>query len=149
MNITNKTLIKEVIIPKDTANIWSQWSTHEGLKTFFGYDNKIELKVGGSFEIYFIEEAPYGSKGSENCKIIGYVPERLISFTWNSPPIFKEIRDSLYHTFVTVELELLEPNLTKVTLKHAGWPEGSQWNQVYEYFDAAWERVFENLKNSN
>ena len=26
----------------------------------------------------------------------------------------------------------------KVVLTHLGWPEGDEWNNVYEYFDSAW-----------
>jgi uncharacterized protein YndB with AHSA1/START domain len=47
--MTNKLIQKERIVPFSLTESWSKWTTHEGLKTFFGSDNKIELEIGGNF----------------------------------------------------------------------------------------------------
>jgi uncharacterized protein YndB with AHSA1/START domain len=35
---------------------------------------------------------------------------------------------------------------TRVDFAHAGWGEGQQWDKLYDYFDAAWSRVLQQLK---
>jgi uncharacterized protein YndB with AHSA1/START domain len=87
--MTNKLIQKERIVPFSLTESWSKWTTHEGLKTFFGRDNKIELEIGGNFEIYFLMDNPVGLRGSETCKILSFLPREMLSFSWNAPPHFE------------------------------------------------------------
>jgi len=79
--MSDKQIRKTKIVNCPGHNAWQKWTTHDGLITFFGNDNKIELRLGGPFEIYFLLDNPPGLRGSEGCKIISYVPERMLSFT--------------------------------------------------------------------
>ncbi len=56
------------------------WTTSEGLRAFFGVDNRIEMVSGGAFEIYFLMENEYGLRGSEGCKVISLLPQKMLSF---------------------------------------------------------------------
>ena len=141
MKITNKQILKSTVVGCSLDTAWWKWTTHEGLLTFFGEDNKIELAPGGAFEIYFNKDAPYGSRGSEGCKVLSYLPKQMLSFSWNAPPKFKEVRESDYHTWVVAEFKNESENRTEVTITHLGWPEDSRWDPVYEYFDKAWDTV--------
>lgn len=42
--------------------------------------------------MYFNLNAPSGKKGSEGMKILSFLPETMLSFEWNAPPDFPEIR---------------------------------------------------------
>jgi predicted enzyme related to lactoylglutathione lyase len=139
---------KTKIVTGLVSHIWAKWTTHEGLKTFFGMDNKIELAVGGPFEIYFIEKNSNGLKGSEGCKIISFLPERMLSFTWSAPPQYPEIRNHEHKTWVVVNFRIMPDSRTEVELVHLGWPEGEDWDKVYDYFDKAWEFVLNSLDES-
>ena len=81
MKITDKTINKSIVVNANIDVVWSKWTTREGLLTFFGSDNKIELKPGGSFEIYFMMDNPHGLRGSEGCKVLSYLPKRMLSFS--------------------------------------------------------------------
>ncbi|MCZ2101412.1 MAG: hypothetical protein LC107_07745 [Chitinophagales bacterium] len=47
-------------MPESIEQVWWRWTTHDGLKTFMGADNKIELTPGRALEIYFIVDDPLG-----------------------------------------------------------------------------------------
>lgn len=130
----------------DTA--WWKWTTHEGLKTFFGEDNQIDLRAGGPFEIYFSMDAPEGLRGSEGCQVLAVLPQRMFSFTWNAPPSFPDIRNSGEHTWVVVEFASESPQKTRITLTHLGWRAGEDWDGVYDYFDKAWTVVLNWMEES-
>jgi uncharacterized protein YndB with AHSA1/START domain len=88
--MTNKLIQKERIVPFSLTESWSKWTTHEGLKTFFGSDNKIELEIGGSFEIYFLMDNPVGLRGEvRHVKYYPFCRRELLSFSWNAPPQFE------------------------------------------------------------
>jgi len=67
----------------------------------------------------------------------------MLTFSWNAPPKFKEVRGQ--HTWVVVELEALPESRTRLRLTHYGFGRGDEWNQVHAYFDRAWGRVMTNL----
>ena len=147
MKFTGKAITKTRIFPCDAKTMWQKWSTHEGLKTFFGRDNKIELRPGGAFEIYFLMDNPYGTRGAEGCKVLSYVPDKMISFSWNAPPQMPYVRNHEYKTLVTVLLEPQEGK-TLVTISHHGWPEGKEWDEAHDYFSEAWDQVMDSLDKS-
>ena len=146
--ISEKQLFKKVKVNLSAKKVWQKWSTHDGLKTFFGEDNKIDLRPGGEYEIYFKSDATEGSRGSEGCTVLSFIPNEMLSFTWVAPPTFKALRESGYKTWVVVQFLELTPRQTEVTITHLGWPEGEEWNPVYEYFDKAWEYVLNQLVKS-
>jgi len=143
-NPSDKILRKEIIVPASLKEVWDAWTTIEGVRTFFSSDAKIELAVGGPYEIYFILENPYGLKGSEDCKILSYLPMEMLSFEWNAPPEFGELRGQ--HTVVVLQFQEIEPGKVKVILSHLGWGKGEDWDKLYNYFDRAWSYVLNNLK---
>jgi uncharacterized protein YndB with AHSA1/START domain len=95
-----ETIIKSRTLQADVASLWERWTTHEGLLTFFGSQNLIELKPGGAFEIYFLMENPEGFRGSETCKVLSFLPQKFLSFSWNVPPHFEALRKADYKTWV-------------------------------------------------
>lgn len=146
MTLSGKQIKKTKVVDEPVEKIWRRWSTHEGLKSFLGLDNAIELKIGGKFEIYFLLNNPAGLRGSEGCKVLSYLPEKMISFSWNVPPRFEDLRKSEYKTWVVVFFNKLIDNKTEIVLTHLGWPADEEWIPVFEYFTEAWDRVLNGIK---
>ncbi len=46
---------------------------------------------------------------------------------------------------MVVEFEEQSEKETIVTLTHLLWPDGKQWDEVYDYFDKAWDIVIGRL----
>lgn len=141
---TSRAITGEVIVNAARSEAWEAFTTSEGATTFFAPEAHIELRLGGPYEIYFNPAADEGSRGSEGCEVLSYLPQRMLSFSWNAPPQFPEIRKQ--RTFVVVQLEDAGDRKTKVSLTHAGWGQGEQWDRVFAYFDQAWPRVLAHLQ---
>jgi len=136
------------VIPLDLETIWKKWTTHQGLKTFIGVDNKVELRPGGPYEIYFLKDNPEGTRGGEGNQVLSFLPQKMLSFTWNAPPSIPEIRHHAHKTWVVVQFEKVDADHTKVTLDHLGWLAGAKWDETYDYFDRAWDIVLTSLEQS-
>jgi len=146
-----RTIVKRAAIGLPRADVWRLWTTSEGLAEWLGIESRIDLRVGGRYEFHFDPEAPEGSKGGEGCKVLGFVPDRMLSFTWNAPPHLEYTRSR--HTHVVIELEAMSDDRTLVRLTHLGWPSPEhdahpQWSETHAYFDSAWDRVLEALEES-
>jgi uncharacterized protein YndB with AHSA1/START domain len=135
---------KEITVPANLDQAWEAWTTSEGVKTFFSSAAKVELELGGAYEIYFLLDQPYGLRGSEDCRILSFLPKKMLSFEWNAPPDFGELRQR--HTQVIMHFEEVKPGQVKVSFAQLGWGKGENWDRLYEYFDRAWDYVLKNLK---
>ncbi len=133
-------ITKEVVVPAKRADVWRAWTTSEGAREFFAPAARIELRLGGPYELLFVPDAPEGGKGSEGCKVLAFVENEMLSFDWNGPPQFPFARTG-QKTFVVVRFDDAPGGGTRVRIDHAGWPEAAEWNAVYEYFDRAWGAV--------
>lgn len=138
---TSRALTKTITIDAPRATVWSAWSSSAGIKRALGVESKVALDLGGAYEWYFLPDTPkyQGKRGGEGNTILSYLPEHMISFTWNAPPTFPKLRSQ--RTFVVVTLEAIGKAQTRVTLTHLGWGTGGRWDGVYAYFDKAWTNV--------
>ena len=136
-----RSLVKDRVIAAPVARAWSDWASSDGLARWLQpAGSHIELGIGGAYEIYFSMDEPEGSRGSEGCVILSYVPHEMISFTWNAPP---HLALRTTNTWVTLTFAPVESNATLVRLVHTGFLEGDDWDAYHAYFDVAWDSVLD------
>jgi len=143
-SVLEKNLRQEVVVPGTLKEVWDTWTTTEGLRSFFSPNSRIDLRIGGVFEIQFNMSAPYGKRGSEDCLVLSYLPEKMLSYEWNAPPSLGKMRGIRSH--VVILFEEVEPDKIRVDFNHYGWGEGEEWQEVYDYFDRAWSYVLGNFE---
>jgi len=140
-----KRIDAEVVVPASLKDVWDAWTTTTGVSTFFAPAANIELRPGGAYEMLFRPDGPKGSQGGEGCAVLTYRPMEMLSFTWNAPPEWPEIRKE--RTVVVVQLYDLDKSGTRVTLTHLGFGEGKDWDEVHHYFTEAWPVVLGRLQD--
>ena len=143
-NPSDKILHKEVIVTATLDQVWRAWTTNEGAREFFADDTNIELRPGGPFEILFVSENPPGQRGSEDCKMLSFLPHKMLAVEWNAPPEFGLLR--YQYTQLIIQLEEIAGDKTRVVLNQHGWGTGEDWDRLYQYFDRAWGYVLNELQ---
>ena len=83
-------------------------------------------------------------RGADEMRFMALQPMRMLSFDWNAPPSLPEARQQ--RTFVMLRFEPVSERQVRVTLTHAGWGDGGDWDKAYTYFDRAWGIALGNLK---
>jgi uncharacterized protein YndB with AHSA1/START domain/predicted enzyme related to lactoylglutathione lyase len=136
---------KSRFLPISNTAAWAIWTTHEGLKNFFGADNYVEIRQNGAFEIYFLMQNPEGLRGSEGCKVLSYLPNEMLSFSWNVPPEFADLRQKNEKTFVVVQFKKISESQTEIVLTHLGWQDTPEYAPVFAYFEKAWDVVLDKM----
>lgn len=135
---------KEVVVPAPVEAVWRSWTTQEGIQSFFAPEAVVEARVGGPFHIHIDPYGKPGSKGADDMRFLALQPPKMLSFDWNAPPSMPEVRQQ--RTFVVVRLADVDGKSTRVSLHHTGWGDGGEWDKAYAYFDVAWGRVLNNLR---
>ena len=124
--------------------VWSAWTSSEGLASWWGPPgSNIELRIGGSYEIYFSLDEEEGRRGSEGCRVLAYVPGESLSFTWNAPPHLP-LRSA--NTWVVLTFTSTAGG-TNVRLVHTGFLAGDDWDDYMAYFADAWGFVLGLLRD--
>jgi hypothetical protein len=72
------------------------------------------------------------------------MPNKMLHFTWNVPPIFEVLRTSNTHTNVKITFHAVN-GLTQIVLENSGYLYDPMWLEVYAYFDKAWDYVLDNF----
>lgn len=139
---TARAITKEVVVKASLGDVWEAWSTSEGAMKFFAPKANIKLAIGGPYEIYFDpKDARQSSKGM---KILSFAPQEMISFQWNAPPDFPEVRNN--PIWVVIQMFPADSDHVRVKLTHLGWRNGADWDKAFEYFSRAWGFVMSNLE---
>ena len=147
--VSGRVIRKEVKVNASVEEVWKAWTTNEGATRFFAPKAKIKLTLGGPYELYFDLEAPKGSRGGEDCRVLSFLPMEMLSFEWNAPPEFPEVRKQQMqnHTWVVVQFHPIGQGQVIVRLTHLGWREGEEWEKVFKYFLRAWDIVLGRLEH--
>src|SRR6185437_10414708 len=124
------------------SDVWRVFTTSEGAEEFFAQKADIKLAIGGSYEIQF--DPNDERSGTKGLKILSYAPEEMISFQWNAPPQFPEVRNG--GTWVVVEMRPIDSYRTHVAITHLGWKKGAEWDQAYAHFQRGWSELMGRLE---
>jgi len=136
---TARRIEKSVVVNAPVAEVWKAWTTPAGLESFFCDHAVVDLRLNGRYELDINPKAPIGHRGSEGCRILSFIPERMLSFTWNAPPSQPMMR--LRRTVVVLIFSPDGEGKTKLELSHSGWQTGPEWDETFAYFDEAWGAV--------
>ena len=140
---SDRVLHKHVVVKASLDAVWNAWTTSDGFHDFSGADAKIDLRVGGPFEIYWNPDKSVVERGSEGMRILSYLPKQMLSFEWNAPPSFGPLRQQ--RTWVVVTLKPMGKDKVDVIIDQAGWGQGNDWDKLYLYFNDAWDFVLGKL----
>lgn len=135
----DRTIKLEIVVNAASERVWRAWSTRDGIKSFFAPDCDIDLRVLGKYDIWFAPTAPIGLRGAEGNLVLAIQEGKMLSFTWDAPSTFPNIRKQ--RTSVVVRLIPIQQNQTKVVLAQSGWGEGEEWERAHDYFIKAWGDV--------
>src|ERR1700756_5794764 len=80
----------EATVDAPVSEVWRLWTTSQGAEEFFAQQANIELAIGGPYEIQF--DPKDETSGTKGLKILSYMPEEMISFQWNAPTEYPEVR---------------------------------------------------------
>ena len=129
-----------VVIDAPIEAIWHAISTEEGLSEWIAPEARVELEIGGDYELYFWPENAVGDRGIEGTKVLSFVPNRLLSYWGSSPPKFEKVH-SQNVAWVTYSLRELETGEVEVR-QYGCWPRfGETWEVEFRDWVQAAQKI--------
>ncbi|WP_394692973.1 SRPBCC domain-containing protein [Hyphobacterium sp.] len=110
-----------IAIAAPVEDVWAAFTTSEGYQAWASPFAVIDLRVNGTIEASYADDATVGDPANIVISILAYLPEQfLVLKTIQAPPDFAS-QDVLDRLVSVVEFESLEPNLTRVTISGVGY----------------------------
>lgn len=119
---------KTVILNTDKDTVWKAISTSKGLEGWW-MPNNFEAQLGQTFTLFA------GDYGDSLCKVTVLQPKDTLSFNWGKD------------WNITIKLERIEDNITKLTLIHDGWDKeketefGQPHSIVRSFMSRGWDNI--------
>ena len=131
----------EVTVDVPVAGVWEDWTTEQGLESFYAPKAIVDLQPGGAYEVWFLPDAEPGMKGAEDGVILGYQEGRMLQYTWMMPPYMPEIKPHM--TVVQMYFDEISETRTRVRLYHTGFGDSEKWQEAESYFKKSWPAVMD------
>ncbi len=135
------TLIVTKIVDCNLHTTWKKWTTPNGICAFLGEDANIELKINGKFEVH---NSLYNLH-AKNCKILSYLPQEMLSFSWKPPSKFKYLEDKQHSIWVVVYFDAVNDSMTRVSIRQAGFGQTNAWKSYFKWSKSNWEDILNQL----
>lgn len=135
----DRILRAEITVEAPVADVWRAWTTAAGIATFFAPEGRVDLRVDGSYDVWFNPRGKPGERGAERMRILDVEPLERFVFTWNAPPSIPAIREK--RTVVVLDFAPAGEHRTALRFTELGWGDGPDWDRAYDYFDHAWGAV--------
>jgi uncharacterized protein YndB with AHSA1/START domain len=137
---------KEIDCDVNTA--FTMFTENELLENWLTVKAKIEPKIGGKYELFW-EPENKNRNSTIGCKITAIERNKYLSFDWKGPVDFQSFMneaDPLTHVIVFFSHSEKDPNKSNIHLFHIGWKNDSEWQKARNYFENAWSKALQVLK---
>jgi len=144
LNASAQAQLRPMVYAEETveapiAEVWTDWTTAEGLKTFFAKEANIEARPGGAYELFFAPDAPEGSRGNDGGVVLGLEDGQMLNVTWAMPPYMPEIRP--HQTVLQLRFTPVGDGRTRIRIYHTGFGDSAAWEEGRAYFAKTWPEV--------
>lgn len=133
-----KALVFEVEIPGSLNDVWTAFTTSDGLSTWLTPGAVVELRKGGEWTAHF----PGGATGGGT--ITDFTPKTKLVMSAKAPPMFPHVSAEL--TTTTWTFEPISDKVTRVKLLQTGWKQGEEWDKAYDYLATGNAQLLETLR---
>ena len=133
-----KALTFEVTVPATLDDVWTAFTTSEGLSTWLTPGAVVDLRKGGEWTAHF----PGGATGGGT--ILDFTPKVKLVMSAKAPPQFPHV--SAERTTAVWTFEAAGAHATRVKLRQTGWKQGEEWDKAYEYLADGNAQLLEILK---
>ena len=143
----NIILIKEEL-DCDINFAYKMFTVNKALEKWLTEEANVDPKLGGKFELFW-DPKNKQINSTIGCKITGIERNRFISFNWKGPVEFQRFMntaDPLTHIILFFSEKNKDPTKTIIYLFHTGWRDNNEWQGARNYFENAWSKALQGLK---
>lgn len=136
-------ILIQVTVPLPVPMIYAALTQPEQLSGWLCRSARVRAETGGEYELSFAEPEPFESRG----RVLQMTQDLDLGFSWFAPqPFVHLMNERSPPTNVYVRLQE-SPEGVDITLEHAGWGSGDEWEAARSWHFHFWEEHLQRLKD--
>ena len=131
----DKPVIHEGIVKGSVKEVWTAFTTKEGIQSWMVPIADIDLKVGGLMRTSYNPKGKIGDKGTIENTILSYHPHRMLSIRATKAPESFPFKNAIQKMWTVIYLTPVGENQTKVEVISMGFTEDEESQKMRKHFD--------------
>ncbi|CAN5535558.1 hypothetical protein BH10BAC3_BH10BAC3_33460 [soil metagenome] len=139
----------EIVVNTTINETWKMIATEAGIKKWMAPVANLDLRIGGMLQTNYNETAKIDDKGTIMLGIINYIPSEILTYKITLNELFAEnCRKEDKNLQHIIQLKSVGQNKTKIISTMAGWGQGKEWDEAYNFFEKGNKWTFQKLLNA-
>jgi len=128
-------LCHEVVLSAPSDDVWTLWTTTDGLSSWVAPIAAIDPVAGGVFETSYDASARLGDAGNIRNRVIAILPEHMIVLQIDQAPPGFPHAEAARELITQIDVERLSASETRVRVVMSGFGEGAAFDALLAFFE--------------
>jgi uncharacterized protein YndB with AHSA1/START domain len=144
--MSSQDIVFELKLKASLQDAWAYWIDPKLVVRWLSVEANIEPRQEGAYELFWDPTNPH-ENSTVGCKIITFIPEKVLSFEWRGPPAFADVMNTQpLPTWILMTFEMIHEEKTIIHFRHSGWDISKQWKSARTWQESEWLKAFKELK---
>lgn len=144
----NSRSVYETEINAGIDDVWTAFSTNEGLRSWMAPLVEIDLIVGGLIKANYNPDGKIGDENTIENTILAYDPKRMLSLKATKFPKGFPFVEAAKESWSVFYFSEISPAQTKITIVGLGYTDDEQSQKMHSFFEAANKYSMDKLNES-
>jgi len=135
-----------ITVPMKKNEVWTLFTTDEGLKKWIAPVAKIDMRTGGSIRTNYDKTKTFDDSTSIRLDIINYLEYDMLTLKVNLNNSFPaETKKEDQNLQEIIQFADAGGGQTKIISTMVGWGQGNDWNIAYSFFEKGNDWTFKEI----
>lgn len=127
-------IVHEGVVDAPLNQVWTAFSTTEGLRSWLAPHAEIDLRVGGIMRTNYNASGKLGDPATIENTILSFEPHRMISIRVSRAPENFPFPNAVYHMWTVVYFDAISPNQTGIREVSLGFTTDPESQRMRAFF---------------
>ena len=128
-------VVAETIVEAPIGDVWTAWTTVEGMQSWMVAKASIDLRVGGLWRTSYTRDADLDGDAAIHHRILAFDPGRMLAFQTVKTPKTFPFPTAIRQAWTVVYLEPAGDGRTKVTVRMLGFGDDAESQKMRAFFE--------------
>ena len=128
-------LVTEGVVRAPVDSVWNAFTTSAGLESWMAAHATLELKIGGTMQTVYAQEAKLGDASTIENTVLAYEPRRMLVIRVSKAPAGFPFPHAIEHMWTVSYFEPVGAKATRIREVSMGFGTDDESQKMREFFE--------------